>query len=107
MDLDAATRWSTLAPQRRGMWYEVDLGGPKDVTELLLWPRFSADAPRGLRVDVSTDQSHWVSVAEARSYWVPLSWFHDRPVPMAEAWLGGHPFPLCLVSMDPSDAPRQ
>ena len=87
VDLDAATRWSTLAPQRRGMWYEVDLGEPKDVAEVLLWPRFAADAPRGLRVDVSTDQSHWVSVAEARSYWGPLSWFHDRPVPMADGWV--------------------
>jgi hypothetical protein len=87
VDLDAATRWSTLAPQRRGMWYEVDLGEPKDVAEVLLWPRFAADAPRGLRVDVSTDQSHWVSVAEARSYWGPLSWFHDRPVPMADGWI--------------------
>jgi hypothetical protein len=87
VDLDAATRWSSLAPQRRGMWYEVDLGEPKDVAEVLLWPRFAADAPRGLRVDVSTDQSHWVRVAEARSYWGPLSWFHDRPVPMADGWV--------------------
>jgi hypothetical protein len=87
VDLDAATRWSTLAPQRRGMWYEIDLGEPKEVAQVLLWPRFAADAPRGLRVDVSTDQLHWASVAEARSYWGPLSWFHGRPVPMADGWV--------------------
>jgi hypothetical protein len=87
MDLDAATRWSTLAPQRRGMWYEIDLGEPKEVAEVLLWPRFAADAPRGLRIDVSNDQSHWVKVAEARSYWGPLGWFQNRPVPMLDGWV--------------------
>ena len=87
VDLDAATRWSTLKPQRRGMWYEVDLGAPKEVTEVLFWPRFAADAPRGLRVEVSTDQSHWVTAAEARSYWGPLSWFENRPVPMLDGWV--------------------
>jgi hypothetical protein len=87
VDLDAATRWSTLAPQRRGMWYEIDLGTAQEVAEVEIWPRFAADAPHGLRVDVSSDRARWQTVDEARAYWGPLSWFQNRPVPMLDGWV--------------------
>jgi len=111
VDLDAATRWSTLAPQRRGMWYEIDLGAPKEVGEVLLWPRFAADAPRGLRVEVSSDRTRWETVAEARSYWGPLGWFLGRPVPMLDGWVVARFQPvscrwlrLTLLASDPKFA---
>ncbi len=87
LDRDAATRWTSFAPQRRGMWFTADLGAEREIAEVALWPRFAADAPRGLRVEVSNDQQTWRAVAEATEYWGPCSWARGRPLPAYDGWV--------------------
>ena len=67
-DRDGTTRWTTLAPQRPGMWFTSDLGAGHEIAEVALLPRFASDAPRGLRVEVSLDGQTWTRAAEARTY---------------------------------------
>lgn len=87
LDRDAATRWTSLVPQRRGMWFLADLGAEREIAEVVLWPRFAADLPRGLRVEVSSDQRSWRTVAEAKEYWGPCSWASGRPLPAYDGWV--------------------
>jgi hypothetical protein len=87
LDRDAATRWTSDAPQRPGMWFRVDLGEARDVAEVVSWPRFSRDAPRGLRVEASLDGASWRTVAEAKRYWGPCSWARGRPLPTLDGWV--------------------
>lgn len=86
-DRDAATRWESLAPQRRGMWFQVDLGAPRDVSEISLWPRSRNEMPRGLRVEVSLDGVGWNTVDQAHALWNPLSWGQGRPLPALDGWV--------------------
>ena len=62
LDRRVWTRWS--APQKRGEWFEVDLGRAHPVAQVTLiagpWPM---DAPEGLRVETSLDRTTWRRVA--------------------------------------------
>jgi hypothetical protein len=87
LDRDATTRWTSDVPQRPGMWFRVDLGEAREVAEVAVWPRFSRDAPRGLRVEVSLDGASWVTVAESKRYWGPCSWARGRPLPTLDGWV--------------------
>ncbi len=86
-DRDAATRWTSLAAQRPGLWFQVDLGAEHEIAEVVLWPRFTSDVPRGLRLDVSTDGTHWTKATEANPYWGPCSWGRGRPLPSNDGWV--------------------
>ena len=64
-DNNPATRWSTQAPQRPGMWFEIDLGQVRSISHLSLNNDLSPrDYPRGYIVRLSTDQQNWQTVAE-------------------------------------------
>ncbi len=86
-DRDAATRWTSLAPLRPGMWLTLDLGNEQEIAELSFLPRFAPDAPRGVRVEVSTDGTSWMKVKEAPLYWGPCSWARGRPLPSNDGWV--------------------
>jgi hypothetical protein len=86
-DRDAITRWTTLAPLRPGMWLMLDLGTEQDIGEVSFLPRFAPDAPRGLRVDISSDGTSWRTVKEAPLYWGPCSWARGRPLPANDGWV--------------------
>jgi F5/8 type C domain/Dolichyl-phosphate-mannose-protein mannosyltransferase len=86
-DHDAATRWTSLEPQRHGMWFVADLGGEQEIAEVTLWPRFASDTPRGLRVEISADRRTWQTVAQAEKYWGPCSWSRGRPLPSYDGWV--------------------
>jgi hypothetical protein len=59
------TRWSSRAAQQPGMWLEVDLTETRQVRGLSLQSaRSPLDYPRGYRVQLSTDHSRWVEVAQ-------------------------------------------
>ena len=65
IDGDPATRWSTGEPQRPGMWFTVDLGGQKTVSQIVLDATDSpGDYPRGLTVQVSADGKQFTTVAQ-------------------------------------------
>ena len=87
IDDDAATRWTSLSPQRPGMWFTADLGAEHTVAEVTFWPRFASDTPRGLRVELSANGHDWKQVAEAADYWGPCSWGRGRPVPSYDGWV--------------------
>jgi mono/diheme cytochrome c family protein/glucose/arabinose dehydrogenase len=71
------TRWSTGAPQRPGMWFQVELPEPVMLTEILFdspltgggrgGPPPAPTSPRAYRVDVSLDGATWIApVAEGQ-----------------------------------------
>jgi alpha-L-arabinofuranosidase len=65
IDNNPATRWSTLAPQQPGMWFQIDLGSPRPVSRIVLNNDLSPrDYPRGYVVRLSSDGQQWRPVAE-------------------------------------------
>jgi F5/8 type C domain/Dolichyl-phosphate-mannose-protein mannosyltransferase len=87
LDRDVATRWTSIEPQRPGMWFSADLGAEREISEVSLLPRNASDVPRGLRVEVSRDGKTWTTVAEAATYWGPFSWARGRPLPSYDGWV--------------------
>lgn len=64
IDGDIATRYSTIAEMKPGMWLQIALPKPEAVAGLLLdQGRSSGDFPRGYRVELSQDGRAWTSVA--------------------------------------------
>jgi hypothetical protein len=72
LDGDRRTRWQSGRGQRAGMWFRVDLGREAPVNGVLLdLGPHTADFPRTLAVDVSTDERHWQTVARTQTYFRP------------------------------------
>ena len=72
-DNNAATRWSTLEPQKPGMWFQLDLGQAQTATQIQLDNANSPnDYPRGYIVEVSQNGQTWETVAENQN--------NDKPV---------------------------
>jgi hypothetical protein len=72
LDGDRRTRWSSGRGQRAGMWFLVDLGREAPVNGVLLdLGAHTADFPRTLAVDVSTDRRTWQTVARTETYFRP------------------------------------
>ncbi len=68
LDGDPNTRWSTLFPQRAGMWFEIDLQQTQFVRGLRLDGAGSAsDYPRGYVIRLSVEGQQWVEVARNAS----------------------------------------
>jgi glucosylceramidase len=74
-DDDGSTPWTSGTAQARGQWVQVDLGRADRIREVVLdagpatygWPNEvapSGDYPRGYRVSVSTDGTHWAVVRD-------------------------------------------
>jgi hypothetical protein len=78
LDRRVWTRWT--APQRRGQWFEIDLGRPHPVAQVTLaaapWP---SDAPEGLRVETSADGLSWQTVGSTREVLAGLRWWKGHP----------------------------
>lgn len=78
LDRRVWTRWS--APQKRGEWFEVDLGRAHPVAQVTLiagpWP---TDAPAGLRVETSLDGTTWRKVASVPDVVAGIHWWKGHP----------------------------
>ena len=72
-DDDGSTPWTSGTAQAIGQWVQVDLGQPRRIRQVVLdagpsaygWPNDvapSMDYPRGYRLSVSTDGTHWTVV---------------------------------------------
>jgi hypothetical protein len=79
LDRDAATRWTTNAPQHPGQWIAVDLGADRLVTRLDLLSTDWEEMPAGVRVDVSRNGIRWDEVAAVPDYWGPLFFSERHP----------------------------
>ena len=87
-DGDIDTRWTTGERQRKGMYYEIDLGGIYEVNGIcLLFPEYFNDYPDGYRLDVSLDGRKWENVLSVKKdqgsyFWMGerffWRWGHDR-----------------------------
>jgi hypothetical protein len=67
------TRWSTRAVQSPGMWFELDLGRSQTIRGFRFDNTPSPnDYPRGYRVKVSTDRTHWEEIAANPNNNAPL-----------------------------------
>jgi hypothetical protein len=65
IDNNPYTRWSTGLSQRPGMWFQIDLGEVRTVSQLRLDnDRSPRDYPRGYVVKVSLDEQEWMVVAK-------------------------------------------
>jgi hypothetical protein len=72
IDGDLATRWGSAAPQRAGMWFHVDLGALHVVNGVRLeLGAFTADFPRTLAIEVSSDGLRWTTVGKTAGYFRP------------------------------------
>ena len=80
LDQDALTRWSPLAPQRRGQYLELDLG--REVPDLCMVRLASGrpdDQPRQCSVYLSRDGANWRRVVKLGLVEWPLFWAAGQP----------------------------
>jgi 4-amino-4-deoxy-L-arabinose transferase-like glycosyltransferase len=79
-DRDLTTRWSSNAPQKPGLVLQVDLGETvPDLGRITLLSGKAEDAPRGLRLEISSDGRNWQTVREAAGLWSDLFWSGPHP----------------------------
>ncbi|MGD0258562.1 MAG: GH116 family glycosyl-hydrolase [Verrucomicrobiota bacterium] len=65
---NTTSRWGTGCPQQTGFNVPLDLGQLWTPTQVLLdQGSYTTDYPRGIQVDISTDQSNWTTVATMTS----------------------------------------
>jgi hypothetical protein len=82
LDSNPYTRWSTLEPQKPGMWFQYDLGETRPISQIRLnTDRSPRDYPRGYIVKISGDGLSWTTVAEKSLNDQPLNVaFTPRPL---------------------------
>jgi len=74
IDGQVTTRWSTIAVQTPGMWFQVDLGALKTISQITLDNANSPDDyPRGYLVRLSTDGNTWSTVASQPNNSTPVT----------------------------------
>jgi hypothetical protein len=60
IDGDKSTRWSTGVTQATGQWFQLDMGSPQIVTQLVIDAGASVgDYPRSFKITASDDGTHW------------------------------------------------
>lgn len=60
IDGDLGTRWDSRTPQVPGMWVQIELPQPTDITGLILdTGKSRGDWPRGWKIEVSMNGSEW------------------------------------------------
>jgi hypothetical protein len=65
LDNNPYTRWSTTQNQKPGMWFQLDLGNAKTVSQVKLDNDGSPnDYPRGYIIKLSPDEKNWETVAQ-------------------------------------------
>ena len=82
LDGNPHTRWSTVHPQRPGMWFQADLGQVRTVSQIQLTNASSPmDYPRGYILKVSTDSQNWERVDQKTQDGQPVNVvFSPRPI---------------------------
>ncbi len=78
-DRVAETLWGTRRRQRGGEWILVDLGGVVPLALIRWLPGTYEEMPRGLRVEVSSDEVAWHTLVDLPEY-VGLYWSAGRPM---------------------------
>jgi hypothetical protein len=77
-DRQTWTRW--VAPKKPGEWLQVDLGRARPITQVsLLSAPWAADAPQGLRVEVSEDGQQWQTVLSDPEILAGAHWWKGHP----------------------------
>ena len=79
-DRDLNTLWSTLVPQKPGVFLQIDLGKiVPSLGRITLFPGKAEETPRGLRIEISLDGRQWQLVRETHGYWGSLFWSGPHP----------------------------
>lgn len=79
-DRDLATSWSSRTPQKPGGSLQIDLGQViPDLGRVTLLSGKPEDAPRGLRLEISSDGRNWQPIREAPGLWSDLFWSGPHP----------------------------
>jgi len=77
LDGNLSTRWSPGTSQTNGQWFQVDMGSPQSVYQIVLdATNNGGDYPRGYQVNVSTDGVNWgnpVATGAGSSAVTPIS----------------------------------
>jgi hypothetical protein len=79
-DRVAETFWAPGRRQRGGEWILVDLGSVVPLALIRWLPGTYEEVPRGLRLEVSTDQAVWRTLIDLPEYVGPLYWSAGRPM---------------------------
>jgi len=73
------TRWTTERPQRRGQWFQLDLGRQRTVSQVILdSARSRNDGPATYTVSTSTNGRNFTNVATGRGSATTRINFRDR-----------------------------
>ncbi|MBI5603694.1 MAG: discoidin domain-containing protein [Deltaproteobacteria bacterium] len=80
-DRNISTSWAPSVPQKKGTYYQLDLGRtyPLNRIVLLTGKGKERDFPKNYRVEVSRDLKAFQEVAFIRNQWAYLFWSLDRP----------------------------
>lgn len=87
-DLNAGTRWSSLAPQKPGQSFTLDLGrATPGVCQILLYSGIFRDVPALLKVEGSLDGQNWQQLVSLPGGSYPWIWADGKPVaPETAPW---------------------
>ncbi len=79
-DRDMGTRWSSMTPQKKGIFLQIDLGQTvSNLGRITLLAGKPEDAPRSLRLEISRDGREWQTVREVSGLWSDLFWSGPHP----------------------------
>ncbi len=80
-DRNISTSWTSSLPQKKGMYYQLDLGRPYPLNRIVLLAGKGRerDFPKNYRVEVSKDLKTFQEVAVIQNQWAYLFWSLDRP----------------------------
>jgi hypothetical protein len=79
-DRNASTAWSSLDPQKQGLYYQIDLGATYAVSHITLTPGRGRvwEFPGSYRIDLSLDGKDWQEAASVQNNWAYLFWSGGR-----------------------------
>jgi hypothetical protein len=80
-DRDVSTSWSSVSPQTRGMYFQIDLGKPYVINHINLSPGLekSWEFPGSYRIELSANGIDWREAASVKNNWAYLFWSRGRP----------------------------
>jgi hypothetical protein len=80
-DRNRTTQWTSAAPQKPGMFFQVDLGKVYKINRLVLLGGKGKEweFPHSYRIELSKNGRDWLEVSCVRNNWAYLFWSGGRP----------------------------
>jgi hypothetical protein len=81
-DRNVSTSWSSLSPQTKETYYQIDLGGSYRIAHIVLSPGLERawEFPASYDIKLSQDGKDWHEVISVKNNWAYLFWSSGRPL---------------------------